>query len=134
MMDLFLTNMQLFTSQDINKWTGVICGLLWRFYQLFELFHSDGTHSLQSWWDANFCDTPNVFQWGNKIIYVLDEYIFRWIIPFKEQRKCTLVDHNPEIIKHANITKMRSWFSTLEISVANHSVATEHLPSWMYKW
>ncbi len=30
--DLFLTNMQLFTSQDNNWWTGVVwisCGLLW---------------------------------------------------------------------------------------------------------
>ncbi len=47
MMYLLLTNAQLFTSQDINWWTGVVCityGLLWCFYQLF---HSDGTHSLQ---------------------------------------------------------------------------------------
>ncbi len=32
--DLFLTNSQLFTSQDINWWTGVVwisCGLLWFF-------------------------------------------------------------------------------------------------------
>ncbi len=39
MMDLFFTNMQLFTSQDINWWTGVwwiTCGLLWCFYQLFD--------------------------------------------------------------------------------------------------
>ncbi len=38
MIDLFLINMQLFTSQDINWWTGVMwiaCGLLWCFYQLF---------------------------------------------------------------------------------------------------
>ncbi len=49
---LFLINTQLFASQDINWWTGVVwvaCGLLWCFYQLFD---SDGTHSLQSihWW------------------------------------------------------------------------------------
>ncbi len=40
MMDFFLTNMQLLASQDVNWWTGVVwitCGLLWCFYQLFEL-------------------------------------------------------------------------------------------------
>ncbi len=38
MMDLFLTNTQLFTSQDVNWWTGLEwCGLLWCFYQLFGL-------------------------------------------------------------------------------------------------
>ncbi len=40
MMDLFLTNMHLFTSQDVYWWTGVVwitCGLLWCFYQLFAL-------------------------------------------------------------------------------------------------
>ncbi len=39
-MDLFLTNTQLFTSQDVNWWTGVVwitCGLLWCFYQLVGL-------------------------------------------------------------------------------------------------
>ncbi len=37
-MDLFLINMQFFTSQDINWWTEVVwitCALLWCFYQLF---------------------------------------------------------------------------------------------------
>ncbi len=35
MMNLFLTNRQLFTSQDVNWWTGVVwitCGLLWCFF------------------------------------------------------------------------------------------------------
>ncbi len=38
--DLFLTNKQLFISQDINWWTGVMritCGLMWCFPPLFEL-------------------------------------------------------------------------------------------------
>ncbi len=37
-MDLFLSNTQLFTSQDVNLCTGAVwitCGLLWCFYQLF---------------------------------------------------------------------------------------------------
>ncbi len=40
LMYLFLTNAKLFASQDIKWWTGFVwitCGLLWCFYQLFEL-------------------------------------------------------------------------------------------------
>ncbi len=40
MVYLFLTNMQLLSSQDVNLWTGVVwitCGLLWCFYQMFGL-------------------------------------------------------------------------------------------------
>ncbi len=47
MVDLFLTNMQHFTSQDINWWTGVVwitCDVLISCLDS----HSDGTHSLQS--------------------------------------------------------------------------------------
>ncbi len=39
-MNLFITNMQLFSSQNVNWWAGVMwitCGLLWCFFQLFEL-------------------------------------------------------------------------------------------------
>ncbi len=57
MVDLFLTNMQLFTSQDINWWTGVVwitCGLLWCFYQLFGL----------SFWRHPFtAEDPLVSKW-----------------------------------------------------------------------
>ncbi len=42
MIDLFLT--QLFTSQDVNWWTGVV----WITVMLLSDSHSDGTHSLQS--------------------------------------------------------------------------------------
>ncbi len=57
-MDLFLTNMQLFTSQDVNRWTGVLwitCGLLWCFYQLFGL----------SFWRHPFtAEDPLVSEWS----------------------------------------------------------------------
>ncbi len=49
MMELFLINLQLFTSQDSNWWTGVMwitCGSLWCFISCLNS-HSDGTHSLQ---------------------------------------------------------------------------------------
>ncbi len=53
MMDLFLTNMQLLASQDVNWWTEVLWitrGLLVFISCLNS--HADGTHSLQSihWW------------------------------------------------------------------------------------
>ncbi len=46
MMNLFLTNMQLLTSQDINWWT------VWGIFISCLDAHSDGTHSLQRihWW------------------------------------------------------------------------------------
>ncbi len=57
--DGFLTNMQLFTSQDVNWWTGVVwitCGLLWCFYQLFGL----------SFWRHPFtAEDPLVSKWCN---------------------------------------------------------------------
>ncbi len=75
-LDLFLTIM-LFTSQDVNWWTGVVwitCGLLWWFYQLFGL----------SFWRHPFtAEDPLVSKWYNakflqiwkkkkKLIYILD--------------------------------------------------------------
>ncbi len=46
MVYLFLTNMQLFTLQNVNGWTGVV----WITCNVFIYLdsHSDGTHSLQS--------------------------------------------------------------------------------------
>ncbi len=56
-MDLFVSNTQLFTSQDINWWTEVVwitCVLLWCFYQLFEL----------SFWQHPFtAEDPLVSKW-----------------------------------------------------------------------
>ncbi len=43
-MDLFVTNTQLFALQDVNWWTGVTCGLLWCFYQLFGLILTAPIH------------------------------------------------------------------------------------------
>ncbi len=53
-MDLFFLNMQLFTSQYICWWTGVVwitCGLLWCFYQLF---------GLSFWWHPFTAEDPLV--------------------------------------------------------------------------
>ncbi len=75
-MDLFpQTSKQLFTSQDIVWWTGVVwitCGLLWWFYQLFGL--SFWRHPftaedplVNKWCNATFLQT----WWRNKLIYIL---------------------------------------------------------------
>ncbi len=57
MMDLFLTNTELLTQQNINWCTGVVwitCGLLWCFYQLFGL----------SFWRHPFtAEDPLVSKW-----------------------------------------------------------------------
>ncbi len=58
-MDLFLINTELFASQDVNRWAGVMwitCGLLWCFYQLFGL----------SFWRHPFTtEDPFVSKWCN---------------------------------------------------------------------
>ncbi len=66
-MDLFLTNMQLFTSQDVNWLTGV--DYLWCFYQLFGL----------SFWRHPFtAEDPLVSKWCN------DTFLFQWISWYPE--------------------------------------------------
>ncbi len=57
MMDLFLTNMQIFTSQDINLLTGVVWikyGLLWCFYKVFGLsFWRHPFTAENHWWASD---------------------------------------------------------------------------------
>ncbi len=50
MIDLILTNTELFTPQDIIWWTGVVWIIVMFLSAVWT--HSDGTHSLQSihWW------------------------------------------------------------------------------------
>ncbi len=64
MVNLFLTNMQLFALQDINNWTGLVwitCVLFWCFFSCLDS-HSDGTHSLQRiHWLAN---SPEKMLWN----------------------------------------------------------------------
>ncbi len=60
MVDFFIIiNMQLFMSQYVNWWTGVVwftCGLLWCFYQLF---------GLSFWWHPFTAEDPLVSKWWN---------------------------------------------------------------------
>ncbi len=53
LMDLFLTNMQLLASQDVNWWTGVVWIIVMFLSAVWT--HSDGTHSLQRnhWWASD---------------------------------------------------------------------------------
>ncbi len=73
MMDLFLLNMQLFASQDVN-WHLEWCGLLVDYCNVFVSCldsHSDGTHSLQGihWWASNVM--LNLSK-SDGIIYILE--------------------------------------------------------------
>ncbi len=84
MMDLFLINTQLLSSQDVNWWTGVVwitCGLLWCFYQLFGLSFwrhpFTAEHPLVSkWCNATFLQ----IWWRNK--FMLDGLRIRTILVF----------------------------------------------------
>ncbi len=51
--DLFLTNTQLLSSQDVNWWTGVVWIIVMFLSAVWT--HSDGTHSLQRihWWASD---------------------------------------------------------------------------------
>ncbi len=97
--DLFLTNMQLFSSQDINWWTGVVwitCVLLWCFYHLFGL----------SFWRHPFTAGVTIHCWASDGMLhftksvpmkkqtrlhlrssegesIFQIFIFGWTIPFK---------------------------------------------------
>ncbi len=89
MMDLFLTNMQVFTSQDVNR----LCGLRVDYCDVFISCldsHSDGTHSLQRmhWCNATFlqiCSDEETLiytlddLWVNKILAI---FHFGWTIFF----------------------------------------------------
>ncbi len=108
-MDLFLTNMQLFTSQDVNWWTGVVwitCGLLWCFYQLFGLLfwrHPFTAEDplLSKWWSDEFLqidshEETNSFTswmaWGRvhlQKVFIIDCSQRAWLIG-------DLINHNAE--------------------------------------
>ncbi len=72
MIDLFLTNMQLFTSPDVNWWTGVVwitCGLLWCFYQLFGLSFWRHPFTAEDPLLSNWCNATFLqIWWRNKLI------------------------------------------------------------------
>ncbi len=75
MMDLFLTNTQFFTSQNVNWWTAVMwitCELLWCFYQLFELILTAPIHSRGFINELNFSKSVLIkkqihLQWCEKV-------------------------------------------------------------------
>ncbi len=121
-MDLFLTNMQLLSSQDTDglEW----CGLLVDYCDVFISCldsHSDGTHSLQSihCWDTdgmlNFFKSEET----NKLIYILDglrmtTFLF-WTPSYRLQNEhtpCkwgqTMVDFNKNRFTH-------HWCGTLSL-------------------
>ncbi len=72
-MDLFLRNMQLLASQDINWWTGVVWITCDVFISCLDS-HSDGNHSLQRihWWASDGMLHFSKSDEKNKVIYILD--------------------------------------------------------------
>jgi len=83
-MDLFLTNMQLFTPQEVNRGTGEVWinrGLLWCFHQLFGL----------SFWRHPFtAGHPLVSKWCNaKLLHICShEETFIYIFNGLRVSKC----------------------------------------------
>ncbi len=75
LMDLvFFTNIELFTSQGINRWTGVVWITCDVFISCLDS-HSDGTHSLQSihWWASDvMLHFSKSVPMKKKLIYILD--------------------------------------------------------------
>ncbi len=67
-------NKQLFTSQDVNWWIGVVwiaCGLLWCFYQLFGLSFWRHPFTAEDPLVSKWCNTFLQIWWRNKLIYIL---------------------------------------------------------------
>ncbi len=96
-MDLFLSNTQLFTSQDVNLCTGAVwitCGLLWCFYQLFGI----------SFWRHPFtAEDPLLINAFFSIFVFLCELI----------RKCILLEHM--LTRHVTLPVVL-WLSRLHRS------------------
>ncbi len=62
---MFLTNLQLYASQDMKRWS-VKCGLLWCLYQLFELIltapiHCRGSIGEQVMWSLTWPEGDYIF-------------------------------------------------------------------------
>ncbi len=96
-MDLFFTNTQPFTSQDVSWWTGVVwitCGLLWCFYQLFG----------PSFWRHPFtAEDPLVNKWCNakfglRVSTFSAKFWNSWPVIFYAGFIGTLQQHFPQCI------------------------------------
>ncbi len=96
-MSLFFTNMQLFTSHDINWWMEW-CGLLVDYCEVFISCldsYSDGTHSLQRihWWPSHVMlhfsksdeETNSSTSWmAWWWVHFQQIFIFGWTIPLRQ--------------------------------------------------
>ncbi len=90
-MNLFITNMQLFSSQDVNWWAGV----MWIIVIFFSCLnsHYDGTHSLQRiHWQVMHCNVKflqicsdeeanSTFGMAWEWVHFQRIFIFGWTIP-----------------------------------------------------
>ncbi len=74
MMDLFLTNMQFFTSQVINWWTGLVWIIVMFLSAVWTLILTAPIHYRGSIVEQvmQCYISPNLFWWTKKLIYILD--------------------------------------------------------------
>ncbi len=106
LMDLFLTNTQLFTSQDVNWWTGVVWIIVRFLSAVWTLILTAPIHYRGSivgkWCNAKFL----LFWWRNKLIYIWGRVNFQFcnfylqaafrfsdppLWPVRQQNRCFLL-------------------------------------------
>ncbi len=98
--DLFLTNTQFLSSQDVNWWTGVVWIIVMFLSAVWTLIltapiHCRGSITEQVMECYNI--SPNVFQWKNNLIYIYRmNFYFGWTIPL------TIYDPQTATIHHCN--------------------------------
>ncbi len=75
MMDLFETDMQIFTLQDINWWTGLVWIIVLFLSAVWTLILTAPIHCRASIGEQVMqCNiSPYLFPWRNKLIYILDD-------------------------------------------------------------
>ncbi len=95
MTDLFFTNTQLFTSQEMNWWIGVVW-IIVIFYQLFGLSFWRHPFTVEDQMVSKWCNAKflQICSREETLIHILDGLrvstfqqirIFMWIIPLRRQ-------------------------------------------------
>ncbi len=130
MMYLFITNMQLFTSQDIHWWTEDVW-IIVMFLSAVLDSHSDGTHSLQRihWWASDIMlSFSKSVPMEKKLIYILEglgvSESSAWTIPLRLGDKYLFRKGVQMSGRNKNLTRaikkkcwVRQCLSVLELSI-----------------
>ncbi len=143
LMDLFLTNTQLFASQDINWCTGVVwitCGLLWC-NQLFGL--SFWRHPftaedplLSKWWNATFFQICSVEETNSSTSWMAWGWVHILVLKFKfwgELLFLAFMQNLEKVFKHRDLqqklleTKLTQANLMLKEAEEKHKLQKEHV-------